>query len=458
MRETGYWIVIILLIISNVAMGVTARIRVRRSMYIDRVTDGVNQRYIREWLKNTLKKNANPLCIVYLNLAKFKAINDVYGYEKGNDLLKLIYDCIKKELTSAERCSRISADNYIIVMKYESAELIGMRLKRIGEKINERFNAQMSGRHHLNFSAGIYIIDDRSVGYSVMVDRANIARRSLLMQSQSIVETAFFDEKDRTEFLKEKEIEDKMEAALAHGEFVVYLQPKLDLNKNDVEGAEALIRWNSPEKGLIPPMEFVELFERNGFIKKIDLYVFETICQLLRKWIDEGTPLISISVNLSRLHFQEKNFLEQFEAIRRKYDVPPEYLEFELTERTVFEAPEVLEVLTETMKRMRELGYRCSLDDFGSGYSCLNILKELPIDVIKLDRGFFVGQYNEQSRVIIRTVINMAKELDMQTVAEGVDTQEQCLFLKESGCNMMQAFLYKKPMPIDEFEKLVKAG
>lgn len=458
MREVWYWIIIAILIVSNIVLCIAAKMRVRRSANIDRVTEGVNQKYIREWLRAALKKNDDALCLVYMNLAKFKAINDLYGYEKGNDLLRLIYNCIKRELTPAERCSRISADNYIIIMRYESAEIIEKRLRRIGDRINECFNADMEKNYRLNFSAGVYLVTDRTLGYSVMADRANIARKNATAQSHNIVEIAFYDEKDREEFLREKEIEDKMDAALANGEFVVYLQPKLDLNRNEVEGAEALIRWNSPEKGLIPPIQFIDLFERNGFIKKIDLYVFETVCRLMRKWLDEGTPLISISVNLSRLHFLERNFLEQFDAIRQKYDVPAEYLEFELTERTVFEETEVLDVLTEAMNRMRAMGYRCSLDDFGSGHSCLNILKELPIDVLKLDRGFFIGQYNEQSRVIIRTIINMAKELDMKTVAEGVDTPEQCYFLRESGCNMLQAFIYKRPMPIEEFEELIKAS
>lgn len=458
MREIWYWIIIAILLAGNIFLWCVAKLRIRRTSYIDRVTEGVNQRYLREWLKTTLKKNDDALCLVYMNLAKFKAINDLYGYEKGNDLLRLIYNCIKRELSPAERCSRISADNYIIIMRYESAELIEKRLKKIADRINECFNADMEKNYRLSFSAGVYLVTDRTLGFSVMADRANIARKNTAEQAHNIIEIAFYDEKDRQEFLREKEIEDKMESALANGEFVVYLQPKLDLDRNEVEGAEALIRWNSPEKGLIPPIQFIDLFERNGFIKKIDLYVFETICKLMRKWMDEGTPLISISVNLSRLHFLEKNFLEQFDEIRQKYDVPAEYLEFELTERTVFEETEVLGVLTEAMNRMRALGYRCSLDDFGSGHSCLNILKELPIDVLKLDRGFFIGQYNEQSRVIIRTIINMAKELDMKTVAEGVDTPEQCYFLRESGCNMLQAFLYKRPMPIEEFEELIKAS
>lgn len=451
MKNLIYLIVIAMLVLSNIYIWINGKRRMEKLAYNDRITQGVNQAFLQKWVRQTLEKCSDTFCLVYLNLVKFKAINDFYGYEKGNELLKLIYDCIHEALKDREQCSRMSADNFIIFMRYESEEVLKERLKSIAEVINERFNEGMEKYYHLTFGMGVYIISETSLGYSVMVDRANIARKNLSSRSHSAVEVAFYNEKDRMLFLREKEIEDQMEAALENGEFEVYLQPKLDLAQNAIEGAEALIRWNSPEKGLIPPAQFIDLFEKNGFIKKIDLFVFETICKFMRKWIDAGEPLLTISVNLSRLHFMEKNFLDEFDEIRQKYDVPAKYLEFELTERTVFEETELL---TEAMCSMREKGYSCSLDDFGSGYSSLNILKELPIDVIKLDRGFFIGQYNDQSRVIIRAIINMAKELDMKTVAEGVDTQEQCSFLRESGCTMMQAFLYAKPMPIPSFEAL----
>lgn len=453
MKDVIYISIIGLIAVISTYMVMKERRRANKIAYWDRVTKGANQAYLQKWINSVLEKDKSTFCLVYLNLVKFKAINDFYGYERGNELLKLMYDCITEQLKGVEKCSRISADNYIIFMKYETDTILKERLRTIAEVINERFNQQQQDEkyYHLTFGMGVYIMSEPSLGYSVMVDRANIARKNLSRRSHSAVEIAFYNEKDRMQFLREKEIEDQMEAALANGEFEVYLQPKLDLAQNEIEGAEALIRWNSPEKGLIPPAQFVDLFEKNGFIKKIDLFVFETICKYMRKWIDTEVPLLTVSVNLSRLHFMEKNFLDEFDAIRQKYDVPAKYLEFELTERTVFEETELL---TDVMYHMREKGYSCSLDDFGSGYSSLNILKELPINVIKLDRGFFIGQYNEQSRIIIRAIINMAKELDMKTVAEGVDTPEQCSFLKESGCTMMQAFLYAKPMPIPNFESM----
>ena len=455
MKDAMYLGAILILLLCCAYFYISGRRRVNKAAYTDRITQGANQAYLQRWTKQMLEREKSQFCLAYMNLVKFKAINDFYGYEKGNELLKQIYDCIKAELKSVEKCSRISADNYVIFMYYESEETIKKRLKTIAESVNKCFNETLEKYYHLTFRAGVYIISEPSVSYSVMVDRANIAGRNLNRQTNNVVEIAFYNEKDRMEFLREKEIEDSMESALENGEFEVYLQPKLDLNQNEMEGAEALIRWNSPDKGLIAPMQFIDLFEKNGFIKKIDLYVFETVCKYMRKWMDEGATLFPISVNLSRLHFQQKDFLEEFDAIREKYDVPAKYLEFELTERTVFEETELL---TAAMRSMREKGYSCSLDDFGSGYSSLNILKELPINVIKLDRGFFIGQYNEQSRVIIRAIINMAKELDMKTVAEGVDTPEQCSFLRESGCNMMQAFIYKKPMPIPQFEEMYQEG
>lgn len=451
-NHIGYFAVIVLLCCSNIGTYVYGKRRAHKIAYTDRVTNGANQAYMRKWMKQTLNKTNATFCLVYLNLVKFKAVNDFCGREKGDELLKLIYDSIFAQLKPNEMCSRMSADNYVIFMKYESAEIVKERLKSIAADINRRFNMGVEKYYHLNFGMGVYIISEPSLEYSVMVDRANIARKNRHKRSHGAVEISFYDDRDRVQFLREKEIEDQMESALKNGEFQVYLQPKLNLEQNVVEGAEALIRWNSPDKGFLPPSQFIDLFEKNGFIKKIDLFVFETICKYMRKWMDEGVPLMTISVNLSRLHFVQKDFLEEFDSIREKYQIPASCLEFELTERTVFEDTELL---SQAMRIMREKGYRCSLDDFGSGYSSLNILKELPIDVIKLDRGFFIGQYNEQSRVIIRTIIQMAKELDMKTVAEGVDTPEQCDFLKESGCDMMQAFLYARPMPIPKFEELL---
>lgn len=394
MKDVIYISIIGLIAVISTYMVMKERRRANKIAYWDRVTKGANQAYLQKWINSVLEKDKSTFCLVYLNLVKFKAINDFYGYERGNELLKLMYDCITEQLKGVEKCSRISADNYIIFMKYETDTILKERLRTIAEVINERFNQQQQDEkyYHLTFGMGVYIMSEPSLGYSVMVDRANIARKNLSRRSHSAVEIAFYNEKDRMQFLREKEIEEK-----------------------------------------------------------IDLFVFETICKYMRKWIDTEVPLLTVSVNLSRLHFMEKNFLDEFDAIRQKYDVPAKYLEFELTERTVFEETELL---TDVMYHMREKGYSCSLDDFGSGYSSLNILKELPINVIKLDRGFFIGQYNEQSRIIIRAIINMAKELDMKTVAEGVDTPEQCSFLRESGCTMMQAFLYAKPMPIPNFESM----
>lgn len=448
------YIIIALLIITNIYCVVSSRAKLRKMTYYDRITQGVNQAYLQKWIKERIgKKERETYCLGYLNLVKFKAINDSYGYEKGNAVLKLIYDCIRDKLEPEEKVSRMAADNYVLFLRYESSEKLKERIKEMGASINEAFNKGNGKYYHLNFQVGIYIITEESLGYSLMVDRANIARQSLANQNRDIMEIAFYNEKDRTVLLREKEMEDRMEAALANGEFEVYLQPKLGMDKNEIAGAEALIRWNSPEKGLIPPSHFIDLFERNGFIRKIDLFVFETVCRYMKKWKEEGIPMLTISVNLSRIHFMERNFLDEFDAIRIKYGVLPEYLEFELTECIVFEDTDRL---SSAMLEMRKKGYSCSLDDFGNGYSSLNILKELPVTALKLDRGFFIGLYNEQSRVVIRAIINMAKELKMKTVAEGVDTPEQCTFLRQSGCDMLQAFIYARPMPIERYEAMLK--
>jgi EAL domain-containing protein (putative c-di-GMP-specific phosphodiesterase class I) len=253
--------------------------------------------------------------------------------------------------------------------------------------------------------------------------------------------------------IQHKIIENRMKSALKNEEFQIYLQPKYDISQNKIAGAEALVRWADPNRGLIPPNDFIPLFENNGFILDLDLYVFDRTCHLLRQWIDRGVNPVVISVNLSRAYLHDFTFLGKFEEIRRKYEVPSNLIELELTETVVFEN---MEILTDIINLIHDLGYSCSIDDFGSGYSSLNILKNIPVDTIKIDRGFFIGENSDtvKSDTIVRSVIDLARKLKMKTVSEGVEYKDQVDFLKEAKCDMIQGYYFSKPIPITEFEKL----
>ena len=297
---------------------------------------------------------------------------------------------------------------------------------------------------------GIYKISKSDNDINTIMERANTARKTIKGGHKNSF--AFYDKEMHKKILKEKEIENSMVDALNNGEFIVYFQPKYSLSDYQIIGAEALVRWDNPQKGLIPPIEFIPVFERNGFIVNIDFYVFEEVCKKIREWMDEGQKVVPISVNLSRMHFVNSNFIEKFKLIVDKYKIPTRLIELELTETAVLDN---IEGLLDTMNNLKEKGFVISMDDFGTGYSSLNLLKELPVDILKLDRAFFTEKdESNNEKIVISNVIKMAKELKMKVISEGVETISQVEFLKQIGCDMVQGYLFSKPMPVKEFEKI----
>lgn len=231
----------------------------------------------------------------------------------------------------------------------------------------------------------------------------------------------------------------------------MYLQPKILLEGEKIGGAEALIRWCHPQWGMIYPSDFIPVFEQSGKICRLDLYVFEEVCALLARWNADGKMLLPISVNLSRQHFKEANFLQEFADIAKRYGIPAGTIELELTESVFFE-DQMLEVVKGGISQMHELGFLCSLDDFGAGFSSLGLLKEFDVDTVKLDRRFFKNIEEKKAQEVVICIVELAKRLGIHTVAEGIETKEQLKFLREAGCDLLQGYLYAKPMPIQEFE------
>ena len=303
----------------------------------------------------------------------------------------------------------------------------------------------------LNVSIGIYIIDDPHIRSRVAADRADLARESIKNAKDSTF--IFFDNSMIEKIRREKKIEDIMEDALALGEFLVYLQPKFSLGTtNEVVGAEALVRWKHDGK-IIPPGDFIPLFERNGFVTKIDYYMFEEVCKLQKKYISLGfTPKI-ISVNMSRLHIHKTGFVAELAAICAKYDLETKYIEIEITESAAYED---MVVLCDIFREIKSYGFHVSIDDFGTGYSSLNMLKDMPVDVIKIDRSFLTekADENENASLVIACLVMLAGSLRIETICEGVETQVQVDLLTKLGCDMVQGFYFARPMPVPDYEKL----
>lgn len=422
--------------------------------FIDQITGGMNRTKFNIIANEIISLSpAGTYTLVWLNMQKFKLINDLAGNIAGDNLLKFIYNCIKSHLNEGEFVTRIFADNFTLLLK-EDKENINSRLNTIVTYIN-RFNNNTDYKYMLYFTAGAYIINDTSLEITKIQDRANVASKSIKnIENHELCIFNFYSKADKEKLILEKNIENRMYEALEKKEFQVYLQPKLELSSQVICGAEALVRWIHPVEGIMPPNEFIPLFEKNGFIVQLDLYVFEEVCRTLRKWIDSGLNAIKISVNMSRYHFSFKDFINAYKEIAEKYSIPPHLIEIEITETIVFKD---VKVFSEIINEIHENGFKCSIDDFGSGYSSINMLKDIYVDTIKLDGAFFKSERldSQRERDIIISIIDLAKKLNMTTVAEGIETNFQKNFLREINCDMLQGYVFSKPLPIKAFEKLM---
>lgn len=414
----------------------------------DDVTGGNSKKEFERIARDLLRGDASYV-VVYANIDRFKLINETYGNDIGDQILCQIHKIIDDELRWDEVSGRIMADNFGILMRYHSLPKLDQRLYRINKELSELTDEQ-GNSYGVIFYFGVYVVEEGETNISVMLEHANLARKKI--SPSHLVPMGIYDDKENQRLGRDKALEMKMHNALEQGHFVPFLQPKYELEKESIAGAEALVRWIDPEEGMIYPNEFIPLFEANGFIVELDLYMFEEVCKLVERWHKEGHRMIPVSVNLSRSHFEVPNFFDYYEYVLKKYDIPPKSIEIELTESLFFNDMESLSVL---VQKIHDAGLSCSIDDFGSGYSSLNMLKDVKVDALKLDRVFFEnGENAERGKDIIKSVIGLAQALELHTISEGVEERKQVDFLKEMRCDLIQGYVFAKPMPVPEFEKM----
>lgn len=396
----------------------------------------------KEMLLDNSDKNFDLLRI---NIERFKVLNDLFGESTGDKLLRYIGKFLKEINLPLCVSGRLYADNFVVC--YEAGKGDSRRMINTLQMVADSF--AINNRTILSF--GLYRIDDKTLPVSVMCDRANMA----LWKAKGNFKNPYceYDEKMRQQVLKEQKIINAMERAIQNKEFTLYLQPKYDIEKGTIIGAEALVRWISLENGFISPGDFIPVFENNGFVYEVDKFIWEESCRYLRKWLDEGREVHPISVNVSRIDLYTPKLVQHLVNLREKYQLPSQYLELEITESAYTEDPEQIITIT---RQLREAGFEILMDDFGTGYSSLNMLKDIQIDVLKLDMGFLKSSdYSAKGGNILTAILKMAESLKMQTIAEGVETKEQVEFLKSIGCRYVQGFYYSKPLPVGEFEKLI---
>lgn len=426
-------------------------------LMVDPVTGGYSLSRFNQEAEYLLNcSTAGNYTFIVVNIVNFKIFNDAYGYYEGNRILKHVHDTMIKYLEDDEILTRSGGDDFNVLIHTTNDEVILRKLDLMVDEINH-FNEELSEKQWIMFRVGVYHITDTDISVVHIRDRANIARKKMKIMNRDILYSCgFYEEEDRVRLQQEIIIKSKMNYALEHQDFKLYLQPKVDISTGRIVAAEALVRWKDADMGLVPPDEFIPLFERIGFIRWLDLYMFEQACACLRRWLDAGLQPVRISVNISRVHLTNKDFLLPFVEVQKNYRIPPELLELELTESAALDYPNAI---PEAISKIHLAGYACSLDDFGSGYSSLNCLESLDIDIVKLDCKFLraARAKNDRGHILIEELVHMAKRLGITVCCEGVETEEQFAFLQKCRCDMGQGYLFSRPIEVTAFEKMVYA-
>ena len=423
----------------------------------DTVTNGRNWLWFLikgdQLLKKWSNRN-NDYAIVNLVFVNYRNYCVCHSLEKGEEMLYKVYDVINSDMQKGEMCAHGNSSNFALIIKYKSDEEIDQRLRNIIAKLEK-----IDTDHKFSFQAGVCMVgktlDDR--GYPVKrqdieieneYNNACAARATISDSDESGI--AYFDEKIVEEQKWLDTVQEKQVQAVQNGEFMVYYQPKYDPRTNELRGAEALIRWQSPELGFVTPGRFIPIFEKNGFITEIDHYMITHVARDQKRWMDKGYKCVPVSVNVSRAHFIESDLAEQIRDMIDGEGCPHNLIEIELTESAFFDDKKAM---INTINKLKGYGFAVSMDDFGSGYSSLNSLKDMPLDVLKLDAEFFRGESAEgRGEIVVSEAIKLAKSLNMRTVAEGVEIKEQVDFLASEGCDMIQGYYFAKPMPSNEYE------
>ena len=386
--------------------------------------------------------------LVYWNVKRFKVINDVFSSDTGNRVLVNISAKLKKLIAKQGTAGRLGDDKFVFCVPQKQ-----LHKKWLLESANITLISDTAA-YTFKSTFGIYEITDRKVPITLMCDRAKLAQQSVaefnLVQGKPY---AYYDRNLRQQMLEDQYLLSQMNFALAEGQFQTYLQPVYDIGSGKIVSAEALVRWRHPVHGLIPPVKFISLFEKNGLISQLDKYVWNQVAEEMEKRLQTGQTCVPVSINVSRVDFFTTTLLEELDEIIKNHHLPDNLLRVEVTESAYTDDPD--RILT-IVRELRLKGISVLLDDFGSGYSSLNVLKELSVDVVKLDREFMKFEDKTQKgELVVQSVIKLAKKLSLVTVAEGVEIEPQLDFLRICGCDIIQGYYFSKPVDRDSYKNML---
>ncbi|HEX3026087.1 MAG TPA: bifunctional diguanylate cyclase/phosphodiesterase [Clostridia bacterium] len=424
----------------------------RYSEVQDRLSGGTNFRQFHAQARGMIRSFPDQhFFIVSYHVEQFRFINELFGYENGTKVLRGVAKVLRGVILERELCSHVYADRFCLLMNEKTPEQLTERLLRIFDLLKDTI--EFYGIHY-NMISRFGVFDcgqKRTLGIPQMINRAVIAEKLPTDISSTV---SFYDESMSTAQMTEKNKEDRLLPALEKHEFEIYYQPKYQVGDRSIAGAEALVRWQTERNTLVLPDEFVPTFENSGTSPLLDAYVMENVCVDIRRWMDHGAKLLPIAVNLSRVSLQAEGLAEKYRKTADRHGVPPRLIELEITERAFSECSAEQR---KTVEKLHTAGFAIAIDDFGAGCSSLCMLRDIPADTVKLDRIFLKDvQHTEKGRIVAASMIELARRLNLKVVAEGVESEEQMVFLCENRCDIAQGFHLSKPIPASEYQRLLQ--
>ncbi|MCR4721590.1 MAG: bifunctional diguanylate cyclase/phosphodiesterase [Lachnospiraceae bacterium] len=449
--------VLMIVIFVNLIKGFMRRKNARRIFFTDISTHGKNWMWFlfrgESYMRSHSAKRST-FAVVNLVFVNYRNFCVCHSLAAGDEVLRMINNYLCKNIRRKELCARVNGAEFALLLNFHDKRELELRLTKMIDDLQH-----LDDDHIFHFQAGADLVGiarnssgkpvkRRYFDMEIAYNNACTTRDTMAESEESGI--AFFNEKMVEDKRWVDQVQEKQRQAIENEEFKVYYQPKYDPQTDELKGAEALIRWISPEYGFVPPGKIIPIFEKNGFITEIDHYMITHVAREQKRWLDQGFKCVPVSVNVSRAHFIENDLAEQIRDMVDAEGTPHEYIEIELTESAFFDDKKAL---IETITRLKSYGFAVSMDDFGSGYSSLNSLKDMPLDVLKLDAEFFRGEDSgTRGEIVVSEAIRLAKSLNMRTVAEGVEVKEQVEFLASQGCDMIQGYYYAKPMPGSDYE------
>jgi len=421
--------------------------QLKEALYVDPITGGRSyEKFCLDCKKRLNKHPEKKAAFVFFDIDNFNLVSTLYGHEESTDTIRRVYAMINNCVGDKGIIGRNSSDQFCVMYFFDKPEDFEKIIQAFVKTLHD--NAKFENM--LRPSMGIYMVEDFEEGIYDMMNKARTAHETIKHNEGTII--AYYDAGFRDMKYQDKHMEDEMEEALRRHEFVPYLQPKYHAETGEICGAEALIRWITKEGKIIPPGRFIPLAENNGFVRMLDREMFMQVCLMQKNLLEQGITPVPVSVNVSRQLLFDKNFADDYCNFIQQTGIPVGLVELEITESALFED---IGLFRSTLEKLREFGFRILMDDFGTGYSSLMMLHTIPIDIMKLDKSFIDDYADEKGSSIIQCVLNLAKLLKLPVVAEGVETKEQYIYLKNSGCDVIQGYYFSKPIPKEEyFEKI----